>query len=353
MNKYLYFASLTAALACLASTPVAFAKFDPSAMKKVDGRDLPKERQWPAMDVVQRFRPWVPEDDKGELIVENLNIHDVTNQKAIDIGLISRDRVPGKVLCYSKVIVRNCDLERINRDAEGQKAGLHIDFLRISGEGDDQPHETDVLIEDVKIHDGSALPLIIQDGLYGTITLRRVSLANTTVGNVQIATINSGSVKQIIVEDSPGLRVAIMGRPGTIKKAIVRNSPGASVEDVMNKNGRTGVEIVREEGNPTTRSQASTTQPANVPLALSAQCPLAGKVQADITGALPAEVSYIVFEAFDHDNYRLSRPVMVTEAPWRAQLDVWKAGPCRIRATIRLPNGLPEATLSAIVDVKK
>ena len=41
------------------------------------------------------------------------------------------------------------------------------------------------------------------------------------------------SLKRIIVENCPGLSVAVMGKPGTIGQVYVRNSPGAKVSDSL------------------------------------------------------------------------------------------------------------------------
>ena len=64
------------------------------------------------------------------------------------------------------------------------------------------------------------------------------------MNQLQINTQNVGTVKRIIVENSPGLSVAIVGRTGTIGEAIVRNSPGARVSDSLNQQGtKSGVKI--------------------------------------------------------------------------------------------------------------
>jgi hypothetical protein len=44
-------------------------------------------------------------------------------------------------------------------------------------------------------------------------------------------------VKRVIVENCPGLGVALVGRVGTIGECIVRNSPGARVSDSLNQQG--------------------------------------------------------------------------------------------------------------------
>jgi hypothetical protein len=325
-------------------------------MEDVDGRALPQEKQWPRQDVVKRFRPWVADDDRGTLVVENLRIHHVTNQKAIDIGLVSHDRVPGKTLCYAKVIVRNCDISQIVRDEVGQKQGLHIDFLRICGGGDEQPIETDVLIEDVYVHDGSALPIIVQDGKYRSITFRRVRIQNTTLSGAQIAVINSGQVREVIVEDSPGLQVALMGKPGGIERAVVRGSPGAKATDVPSVNGRTGARIVYEAGStpattaPTTRTATSVKSAVPPKLVVDGDV-AAGKIRAAIVGDLPPEAAYVIFETFDREGYRVTMPAIVAEAPWETSLLISKTGRIRVQASIRRVGGAADAPLVTLIDV--
>jgi hypothetical protein len=52
-------------------------------------------------------------------------------------------------------------------------------------------------------------------------------------------------VKRIIVENCPGLHVAMVGKVGTIKECYVRNSPDAAVGDSLNQQGtKSGVKIV-------------------------------------------------------------------------------------------------------------
>jgi hypothetical protein len=336
-------------LLALATAATAAPRLDVSKMEEHDGRKLPEDRQWPRWDVLLRFRPWVAEDDGGTLVVENKRIHSVTNQKAIDIGLVSTDRVPGKMLTYAQVIVRHCDISQINRDEHGAKQGLHIDFLRICGGGDRQERATDVLVEDVYIHDGTALPLLVQDGKYGTITFRRVKVHNTTIGGVQIATINTGSVQQVIVEDCPDLGVALMGRPGSIGKCIVRNSPGARVNDVETVNGRSGAQIIQQTAQALTRptTAPATTAPAARPSLRLAGPSADGKVKAVLEGAMGDDVTFVIFEAFDADDYRVCPAVYVTEAPWQAELVCNKPGKIRIQATVRRTGGASDAPLVA------
>jgi hypothetical protein len=175
-------------------------------------------------DVRLRYRPTSAADTT--LLVENVYIHDVWNQKGIDIGAtVFPDR---SSLVYDNVTVRHYEGARINRD-EARFPGYHMDFLRVSGAGDAQATPTDVTLDDIYIHDGDALPIIIQDGWFGTVTLRNVRIERTSLSGVQIATIKSGRIDHLIIEGSPGLNVALMFQPGTIGTVDVIDSDGAKV----------------------------------------------------------------------------------------------------------------------------
>ena len=101
-----------------------------------------------------------------------------------------------------------------------------------------------VTLENIKIHTGQAIPILITDGDYDTIIVRNVSITGTTVNQLQINTQKVGTIKRIIVENCPGLSVAITGRPGTVGECLVFNSPGARVADSLNQQGtRTGVRM--------------------------------------------------------------------------------------------------------------
>jgi hypothetical protein len=358
--------------------------WDPSIQEDVDGRKLPPDRQFPKWDVVRRYRPWVKEDHRSELVVGNMHLHNITNQKAIDIVLTSPDKptpIEGEPNTYSKVTVRNCNVENIWRDETGGKLGLHIDFLRICGGGDEQPIWTDVLVEDYYIHDGNALPLLIQDGKFNTITLRRVKIERSALGSVQISAMNCGHINKVIVEDCPGLRVALMGRPGSIDSAVVRNSPGAAVMDTRNHAGASGV-VITEENGPTASSNdpapvkiktgtapEKTTQrkpvvePGPAPKPAVVATPKA-KIKAEpskdgssvhitLENADTSQIAFVVFEAFDPFDYRQGSPVVVTEKPFAADIKIQRAGMITCKATI---NTLASGELDPItenVEVKK
>ena len=190
------------------------------------GSMFPRYKGPGTRDVIVRSRPWTQRDHLGVAKFQNYRIHDVWNQKGMDIGATRLSHT--KWWWYRKIVVRHYDAYRINRD-ERKFPGLHMDFLRISGAGDHQSSPTNVYLEDVRIRDGDALPIIIQDGWFGTIYLRNVRISDTTLNNVQLSTRNSGRIDRIIVQDSPGLRLALMeGLDDHARVKFVR-SPGATL----------------------------------------------------------------------------------------------------------------------------
>ena len=141
---------------------------------------------------------------------------------------------------YRWIAIWHCEISNVWRSGPG----IHNDFIHIVGGGGlGQDVPTTVLLQDIAIHDGNGIPIMIQDGWFDKITLRDIRVWNTTT-NVQIATINSGSVGEIYIENSPNIRVAIMGRPGTVKRVYIKNCPGASISDVACKYGKTGAQII-------------------------------------------------------------------------------------------------------------
>jgi hypothetical protein len=343
------------------TVPPGVGKFDPSKMVEIDARLMPKDKLFPKSDVIVRYRPWNKEHHRGTLVVENLKIHGIVNQKAIDIGLTSFDRptpVKEEPTTYSKVIVRNCDIYDVVRDTTGDKLGLHIDFLRICGGGDQQPIETEILVEDVIAHDGSALPFIIQDGKFSRITLRRIKMEKTVHGSVQIGVINSGSIKEVIIDDCPGLRVALMGKPGSIGKCIVKNSPGAFVRDTDTHAGLAGTKIINEDTGESTGGAGGNTlvkkppvKPTDKPVIEAAA--VKGGVEVKLDGVQADTIAFVIFEAFDDFDYRLGAPVIVTDPPYKATIKTPKTGKINCRATITRLGGDPEPALSKTIEVKK
>jgi len=307
-------------------------------MESIDAAALPAEQRYPQQDFVRRWRPWETSDHKGTLQIQNIRIDNATNQRAMEIALTSPDRptpTPGELLTFAKVIIRNCETADVHRDEVGRQQNLHIDHIRISGGGSEQPFASEVLIEDLSIHGGDALPLLIQEGKYSRITLRRVKIENTVGSGVQIASIVGGAVGDVIIEDSPGLKVALIGRAGSIKQVIVKNSPGAVVSDTSTAIGKSGAVIV--EGKEAESELAkesvvklSTTRPAQISAAPKLETVLDrdGKtIHALLTGDMGDDVSYVRFEVVDGFDGLLGRPLGVTDKHRKADLSRGKPGP--------------------------
>jgi hypothetical protein len=205
----------------------------------ISGSD-PGHIQFPTSEAAIAFRPHTTSDNS--LLIDNFYIHDLTNQKGLDIRASTQGSAPA--WAYQTITIENSTFKNINRreDLPGGN-GLHIDHIRIAGGGNNQDNKINILIENVTIDGGDALPILITDGTYGTVTLRNVTIKNTTLNNVQFKTDNVGSVDKIIIDNSPGLGVALIGRPGSIGEVLVRNSANVRLGDSLNATGRTGATI--------------------------------------------------------------------------------------------------------------
>ncbi|HYE18673.1 MAG TPA: PEP-CTERM sorting domain-containing protein [Tepidisphaeraceae bacterium] len=172
---------------------------------------------------------------------QNYYIHDLTNQKALEVKVT--DPLNGTPYwAYDSITLRNIKIHNVSRNESVAGAkGLHIDHIRISGAAR-QNHSMTLLLENIEIDGGDALPILIADGVFDTITFRNVIIKNTT-NNVQIKTLTVGSVSKIVVENSPGLGVALIGRPGSIGDVLVRDSAGARIGDTMVNGARSGATI--------------------------------------------------------------------------------------------------------------
>ncbi len=222
---------LGAAFVCFLSSPLAFAadpvQFD-GPITDIDGRTIDQYTGPGTKDVVLRRRPWTPTDT--DLTLSNIRIHDVLNQKGIDIG---QTGTPTGSQTFNNITIQHYE----NYNDTRTVGGLHIDGLRISGAGDFSTHPTNVTLQDVSVHDGSTLPINIQDGWFGTILLDHVQVYNNQLNQFQIATIHSGHWDHLIVENSPGLQIAVMGKPGSVGDVQIINSPGANVDVNTNYSG--------------------------------------------------------------------------------------------------------------------
>jgi len=329
-------------------------------MKEFDGRSLPEDQRWPKAESVVRFRPAVA-DNNGPLVVENYLVHDVTNQKGIAVRVMAREIATRKPVAFATITLRNCTLAKIARDDAGQRLDVRAQGIHIIGGGEDQPVETDLLLEDVTVTDSGVVPILIDEGKFKSITFRRVKTTGTVPG-IQITTINAGFVREIVIDDCPGLKLDLLGRPDSIQRCIVRNSPKAVITDTPNFNGKSGVQIVDEGRIATTGGAGPATRSATVviPATTPAQAKprlvatgdiRAGKVKATILGGLPESTAFVTFEAFDKDDYRVIQPITVTDAPWEAQLDIQTAGRIRVQAVPHSATGDAQPAIVTQVDV--
>jgi hypothetical protein len=213
-------------------------KLDVSIMEEVDGRE----------EKTRRFRPWPDERgriDHEDVVIEDLRMHHFTDQKAIMVSSGSPDkpRVNGQVASFTSITFRNLDIGHIYR----RQPGLHMDHIWI-GKGHDPAFRPDVTFEDIFLHDGNegVMPILFEaGGQWGTLTFRRVALEN--VKHPIMIKLGGASFKEVIVEESPGVRIAFQGR-GEPMTVTVRNSASADVYCPKDSEGQvaTQVKIVRE-----------------------------------------------------------------------------------------------------------
>jgi hypothetical protein len=221
-----------------------FASTAHGALIDVSG-NAPGHVQFPYSEAAVSFRPTSP--SQKSLTVTDYFIHDLINQKGLDVRASRQSNAPA--WAYESITLKNLKISNVERreDLPGGN-GLHIDHIRIAGGGNSQDVKTNILIENVIIDGGDALPILITDGIYGTVTLRNVQIKNTTLNNVQFKTDRVGSVDRIIIDNSPGIGVALIGRPGSVGEVLVRNSPDVRLGDSLNATGRTGAIISYIDG---------------------------------------------------------------------------------------------------------
>src|SRR5258706_10398040 len=228
--------ALSTAPAALAATTFPFT----GPITSVSGSD-PGHIQFPTSEAAISIRPHSPTEKS--LVIDNYWIHDLINQKALEIKAtcMATDDIPA--WAYSSITIENSKFTNIQRrEVLPGGNGLHIDHIRIGG-GVKQDVKTKILIHNVIIDGGDALPILITDGVYGTITLRNVTIRNTTLNNVQLKTDNIGSIDRIIIDDCPGLGIALIGRPRSIGPVLVRNSDGIRLGDTLSAARRSAASI--------------------------------------------------------------------------------------------------------------
>jgi len=152
----------------------------------VSGKD-PGHVQFPYSEAAVAIRPHSAAEKS--LLVENYYIHDLVNQKGLDLrASLQDDGMPA--WAYSSITVRNSTFRNIERhEDEPGGAGLHIDHIRIAGGGNNQDTKINILIENVVIDGGDALPILITDGTYGKI----LQAWGVEQGAIKEAALNGGS----------------------------------------------------------------------------------------------------------------------------------------------------------------
>jgi len=222
------------------ATPEKRGGFDPSVMDEIDGRQFPLKRSYPTEKVARPFIPGIPESHRSALDVYNYRVVNLVDQTGIGIELMNpreASAVPGELLTFARVTVRNCEVANLRRDRNPNALLLHV-----KGGSSRQPLDAELLIEDVYLHDGDVMPLVIEAGKYDTITLRRLRIERTG-GNVRIQCGSQDYVKKIAIEECPGLKIEVKGPPGSIGQCIIKDSPGCTVNDMPREGGRSGVKI--------------------------------------------------------------------------------------------------------------
>ncbi len=180
-------------------------------------------------------RPMSPLDK--HLAIMDLRISNLPiNQKGIAVGAT---RLPnGQYWAFRSIKIADCEISDVRRTA-----GIHTDFIQVVGGGNWQDVPISLRVENIDMHDGVGIPLMIQDGNFDHISLTHLRVRNTTV-SLQISSMHTGHIGTITIDDCPNMSIAIMGRPGAIGTVYIKNSPGLRTADVPNPAGRSGARFV-------------------------------------------------------------------------------------------------------------
>ncbi len=182
-------------------------------------------------------RPFSVPQAQGGLAMHDLSITNTpVNNKGIGIGATQIGG--GNYLAWKWVAIWHCEISGIWRTP-----GWHTDFIQIVGGGNTQGYPTDVIVQDIDMHDGEGIPLMMEDGYFGNILLKDLRVRNTTV-SLQVTAIHTGHINSIVVDHCPNMSIAIMGRPGSIGNVYVKNSPGIRIGDTPNVAGRSGAHVI-------------------------------------------------------------------------------------------------------------
>jgi hypothetical protein len=321
----------------------------------------------------KRFEPTKAQDHGATVEIADVRIPEQVDQRAVEV-LTTSPHVKaegGAPATFGEIVIRNFEIGNLKRDDAGAPTGAQVEGIRITGGGPQQPVSTDVLIEDVYIHGGQGIPIRIQEGKFGTITLRRVRIEQMPVPAVHVTFINSGSVERIEIEDSPGLVLRLMGRPGSVGEVATTGSPEARILDELSPNTPTavGADVVAEAGKsggvdpvklsvppggnaaavkPGTKP-APKVEPAK-PMEVAAVAEN-GSVRVTVNN-VPKDVSHVTIGVFNRFDYRVGAPTIITEAPWEAVVNVGKAGTYSVRVAVTRVGGDTDRSMEKSVEVK-
>ncbi len=180
-------------------------------------------------------RPWIQPQK-----VLNIQDYSITNppinHKGMGIG--SSKQPNGSYWSWKSITVSHCEISGIWRTP-----GWHTDFIQVCGGGNWQDNPTDLVIQDIDMHDGVGIPVMIEDGNFNSILLKDLRVRNTVVC-LQVTAIHTGHINTITVDHCPNMSIAIMGRPGAIGIVYVKNSPGIRIGDTPNVAGKSGARVI-------------------------------------------------------------------------------------------------------------
>lgn len=169
-----------------------------------------------------RTRPMVAADDHINLVVANIKAHGYVNQMVIHITMTNGVQIADSAL------VKNVEVYDVNRDVATDATCGHHDLVMI--DGSNPGREALITLEDVNLHDSTQYSLI--HGLrVSKLLLKNVRMNNVKAG-LQLGFTKGKDeyVRELIIEDSPGLHVTLAAPSGQndIRKVTLIRSPGVT-----------------------------------------------------------------------------------------------------------------------------
>lgn len=182
-------------------------------------------------------RPGSEQDGRNGLAISDYKISKLPiNQKGINItGTQVKN---GPYWAYRWIAIWHCEVSDCWNDP-----GVHNDFIRIAGSGEKSNLQTTVLLQDLDLHDGNAIPVFIQDLMCDKMTIRDVRINRTTLG-VHLGAAVCGYIRTVYIEHCPNLHVALIGRPGSIGTVYIKNSPGIKIGNTASRMGKADAKLV-------------------------------------------------------------------------------------------------------------